>query len=55
MGLLPSSSLSSGSLPGDSLMMGCSPTAPPSSCGAQQGFGWAEDAVERRDDSGERG
>jgi hypothetical protein len=42
-------------LPGDWLTMGCTPTAPPSSCGARQGFGWAEDAVERRDDSGERG
>jgi hypothetical protein len=37
-----------GGLPGDWLTMGCTPTASPSSCDARQGFGWAEDAVERR-------
>jgi hypothetical protein len=54
-GLLPSGSLSSGGLPSDWLVMGCTPTALPRSCGARQGFGWVEDAVERCDDSRERG
>jgi hypothetical protein len=39
-GLLLPGSPSMGGLPGGWLTTGCTPTAPPSSCGAGQGSGW---------------